>query len=297
MIRRENSRENTWGIVRKIVTKSLIYAVLVLLSLVILIPFYVILITSFKSNMESSHVDFTWWPRMGFHLDGYKKVLFDATGALAGANILRGFVNTLWMNVPMIVVGMFVSAVSAYAFAKMKFKCSNLLFSVLLGSMMVPSSITMVPTYLMFDKLGWIDTPMPIMIPGMFGMATTVFFLRQYFKGISNELIGAAKIDGLGHFRICLLIIIPMSSPALISQFLLNFIGRYNDYLTPLLYLQSDVFITLQLALRNSIGTYSQDWQTIMAGCVVSMVPLMVIYAFTQKLFIKGISMSSGLKG
>lgn len=291
----KNGTSRALKIVRKVIT----YVVLSIFALAVLVPFYVIIITSFKSNAESTGVEFTWWPKEGFFLDGYRKVLFsDASGGgNMGSTILIGFVNTLWMSVPTTLIGVLASAMAAYGFAKLKFRSSNAIFSVLLMTMMLPGAVTMTSTYLIFDKIGWIDTPWPIVIPGMFGAVGAIFFLRQYYMGLPNELLEAARVDGLNEYLIFFKIALPLSKPALITQILFVFIARYNDYLSPLLYLQSPELYTLQIALKFSKGTYYSDWQTIMAGCVVSIVPLLVIYFFMQDFFIKGIAINSGIKG
>lgn len=292
---KKNGTSRALKIVRKVIT----YVVLSIFALAVLIPFYVIIITSFKSNAESTGVEFTWWPKEGFFLDGYRKVLFsDASGGgNMGSTILIGFVNTLWMSIPTTLIGVLASAMAAYGFAKLKFKSSNAIFSVLLMTMMLPGAVTMTSTYLIFDKINWIDTPWPIVIPGMFGAVGAIFFLRQYYMGLPNELLEAARVDGLNEYLIFFKIALPLSKPALITQILFVFIARYNDYLSPLLYLQSPELYTLQIALKFSKGTYYSDWQTIMAGCVVSIVPLLVIYFFMQDFFIKGIAINSGIKG
>lgn len=283
----------------KIIRKIVIYTVLSLFALAVLIPFYVIIITSFKSNAESTGVEFTWWPQQGFFLDGYKKVLFTdvSGGGKKGSTILIGFFNTLWMSVPTTLIGLLTSAFAAYGFAKVKFKSSSLIFSVLMLTMMLPGAVTMTSTYLIYDNIGWIDTPWPIVIPGMFGGIGTIFFLIQYYKGLPNELLETARVDGLNEYQVFFTIALPLSVPALVAQALFMFIGKYNDYLGPLLYLQSPELYTLQIALKFSKGTYSNDWQTIMAGCVVAILPLLVIYFFAQDFFIKGIALNSGIKG
>lgn len=276
-----------------------VYIVLFLFALAVIIPFYVIVITSFKTNAEATGVEFTWWPKEGFHLGGYKKVLFTdvSGGGGAGSTILIGFVNTMWMSIPTTLIGLLSSSLAAYGFAKLKFKSASIIFSVLLMTMMLPGAVTMTSTYLIYDRIGWIDTPWPIIVPGMFGGIGMIFFLRQYYMGLPKELLEAARVDGLNEYLIFFKIALPLSKPALIAQALFSFIGKYNDYIGPLIYLQSPELYTLQIALKFSKGTYTSDWQTIMAGCVVSLAPLLIIYFFAQDFFIKGIAINSGIKG
>lgn len=280
--------------IRKISAKAAVYLILSVAVLAILIPFYVILITSFKTNKEASNMAFSWWPREGFHFDGYKEILFTSRG---GTSIILGLFNTLWMSIPPTLVGLFVSALSAYAYAKVNFKGKNLLFSLQMATMMLPAVITMTSTYLVFDMIGWIDTPLPIVVPGMFGSIGTIFFLRQYFIGIPTDLCDAASIDGAGRFTIFLKIILPLAFPALFAQGLIGFIGRYNDYLAPLLYLKSPEWYTLQIALRFYWGMVVAERQVVMAGAVVAILPLLIVYLFAQNQVISGIQMNAGLKG
>ena len=209
--------------------------------------------------------------------------------------MLRGFINTLIIVIPPTILGLFCSAISAYAFAKLRFKGKNLLFGFLLLTMMIPGTIMLTPSYMIYDMIGWTNTPLPLMIPGMFGAATCVFFMRQFYSGIPTELIEAAKLDGMGYFKIFWKIMVPLSVPALFAQGLLGFIGGYNDYFGPYLYLQDPEWYTLQIALKSFQGSYSSNVPTIMAGSIVALIPTLVIYAVAQNYFIEGIA-TSGMK-
>lgn len=282
---------------KKIIAKVFIYAALILFALWILIPFYIIVITSFKANSESLQPDFTWWPKEGFFLDGYKKVLFsDMSGGGGGmSSVIRGFLNTMWIVLPPTLVGLLLSSLSAYAFAKLRFKGKNVLFSVLLATMMIPSIIMLTPSYMIYDAIGWAQTPLPLMIPGMFGAAACVFFMRQFYMGIPTDLVEAAKLDGMSYPGIFFKIMMPLSVPALLSQGILGFIAGYNDYFGPLIYLQDPALYTLQIALKFFLSTYTTDWQTIMAGAVIALLPTLIIYIVAQKYFVQGIA-TAGMK-
>lgn len=281
---------------RELIAKIITLTALVIMSLFILIPFYVIVITSFKLNEESTGLNFTWWPQDGFHLDGYHNVLFnDASGASGTSSILNGFKNTLIVVLPSAIVGLLISALSAYAFAKINFPGKNILFSVLLVTMMIPGLIMLTPSYLLYDSLYLVDTFFPLMVPGMFGAAACVFFMRQYYYGIPTDLVEAAKIDGMNHLSIFFKIMVPLSTSALIAQGVLGFVGGYNDYFGPLLYLHSPANYTLQIALKFSVSTYGYDWQTVMAGAVIALIPTTIIYIVAQRYFVEGIA-TAGLK-
>lgn len=279
--------------VRRVISKICIYLALIIFAIWILAPFSIVLMTSFKSWLEAIDPEFSFFPKE-FTLEGYKTI-FTYTMSDSMPIVIKGFLNTLLIVLPPTLFGLFFSAMSAYAFAKLRFKGKNALFSILLATMMIPGSIMLTPSYLIYDMIGWVNTPLPLMIPGAFGAATCVFFMRQFYTGIPTELIEAAKLDGMGYFRIFWRIMVPLSVPALFAQGLLGFIGGYNDYFGPYLYLQDEQWMTLQLALTQFQGSYSNDVPTLMAGAVIALIPTLIIYVVAQKYFIEGIA-TTGMK-
>lgn len=281
---------------KRIVGKVLIYLALVIFAIWILAPFSIVIMTSFKTWQEATDPEFSFFPKE-FTFQGYKEVFTytASAGDFPMPVMLRGFINTLIIVIPPTILGLFCSAISAYAFAKLRFKGKNLLFGFLLLTMMIPGTIMLTPSYMIYDMIGWTNTPLPLMIPGMFGAATCVFFMRQFYSGIPTELIEAAKLDGMGYFKIFWKIMVPLSVPALFAQGLLGFIGGYNDYFGPYLYLQDPEWYTLQIALKSFQGSYSSNVPTIMAGSIVALIPTLVIYAVAQNYFIEGIA-TSGMK-
>ena len=281
---------------KRIVGKVLIYLALVIFAIWILAPFSIVIMTSFKTWQEATDPEFSFFPKE-FTFQGYKEVFTytASAGDFPMPVMLRGFINTLIIIIPPTILGLFCSAISAYAFAKLRFKGKNLLFGFLLLTMMIPGTIMLTPSYMIYDMIGWTDTPLPLMIPGMFGAATCVFFMRQFYSGFPTELIEAAKLDGMGYFKIFWKIMVPLSVPALFAQGLLGFIGGYNDYFGPYLYLQDPEWYTLQIALKSFQGSYSSNVPTIMAGSIVALIPTLVIYAVAQNYFIEGIA-TSGMK-
>ena len=183
---------------KNLIASALIYVALILFALWVLLPFSLVLLTSFKGITEANSLDFTWWPKE-FTFQGYEKVIeYDMGSAYEGLPlIVSGFINTLWIVIPPTILGLFSSAISAYAFAKLRFKLRDKMFSLLLATMMIPGTILLTPTYIIYNQIGWVNTPFPLMIPGMFGAATCVFFMRQFYSGIPTEIIEAAAIDGL----------------------------------------------------------------------------------------------------
>lgn len=272
------------------------YVVLAVFALIALIPFYIILVTSFKTQTEAVAIPFTLIPNV-FTFDGYSNVLFrDASGGAMGmSTVLLGFLNTFKTVVPMTIICILTSSLAAFAFAKIDFPCKNLMFTILISSMLIPGVVTLMPSYLIYDTLLLTDTYVPLIVPSMFGTASCVFFLRQFFFGIPDDLLEAARIDGLSTLGICFKIMIPLSKAALFAQAVLIFVGGYNDYFGPLLYLWSPEKYTLQIALMYFVGLYDKDYATMMAGCIIALVPTIALYLICQKSFVEGIA-TSGMK-
>lgn len=285
MIKRRNRKE----ILRKII----IYAGLILFALFVLFPFAIMVISSLK-HKEETIGSFTWWPEMGFTLRGFQNAFEKVASS---TSIVEGFFNTLWIIIPPTVIGLLVSTLAAYAFAKMRFRGKNVMFGLLIATMMVPGIATLVPSYIIWDYLGiTVDAPfVPLMIPGMFGAAACVFFMRQAIFAIPDSIIEASRIDGLGPFGCFVKIVLPLVKPALLSQGVLGFVGGYNDYFGPLIYLKSD-YQTLQIAVSVFSDRYSGDWPSILAANIVAIIPTVLIYIFVQKYFIEGIT-AGGEKG
>ena len=278
---------------KELLRKTIIYAGLVLFSLFVLFPFAIMLISSFK-HKEETIGSFTWWPEMGFTLQGYENAFEKVASS---TSIVEGFFNTLWIIIPPTIIGLLVSTLAAYAFAKLRFRGKKVMFGLLIATMMVPGIATLVPSYIIWDYLGvTIDAPfVPLMIPGMFGAAACVFFMRQAIFAIPDSVIEASRIDGIGPFGCFLKIVLPLVKPALLSQGVLGFVAGYNDYFGPLIYLKSD-YQTLQIAVSVFSDRYSGDWPSILAANVVAIIPTVLIYIFVQKYFIEGIT-AGGEKG
>ena len=278
---------------KELLRKTIIYAGLFLFALFVLFPFAIMLISSFK-HKEETIGQFTWWPEMGFTLDGYKNAFEKVESS---TSIVEGFFNTLWIIIPPTIIGLLVSTLAAYAFAKLRFRGKKVMFGLLIATMMVPGIATLVPSYIIYDYLGiTVDAPFfPLMVPGMFGAAACVFFMRQAIFAIPDSVIEASRIDGIGPFGCFVKIVLPLVKPALLSQGVLGFVAGYNDYFGPLIYLKSD-YQTLQIAVSVFSDRYSGDWPSILAANVVAIIPTVLIYIFVQKYFIEGIT-AGGEKG
>ena len=273
--------------------KLIIYSGLVLFAFFVLFPFAIMVISSLK-HKEETIGGFTWWPKMGLTLRGYANAFKKVASS---TSIIEGFFNTLWIIIPPTLVGLLTSTLSAYAFAKLRFRGKKVMFGLLIATMMVPGIATLVPSYIIWDYLGvTVDAPfVPLMIPGMFGAAACVFFMRQSISAIPDSIIEASRIDGIGTFGCFVRIVLPLIKPALLAQGILGFVGGYNDYFGPLIYLKSD-YQTLQIAVSVFSDRYSGDWPSILAANIVAIIPTVLIYIFVQKYFIEGIT-AGGEKG
>ena len=276
-----------------IIRKCIIYFGLISYAIFVLFPFAIMLLSSLKHKEETIGT-FSWIPQLGLTLRGYLNAFEKVASS---TSIVEGFINTLWIIIPPTVIGLLVSSLSAYAFAKMRFKGKRIMFGLLIATMMVPGIVTLVPSYIIWDYLGiTANAPfIPLMIPGMFGAAACVFFMRQAFYAIPDSIIEAAKIDGLGPFGCFIHIVLPLAKPALLAQGILGFVAGYNDYFGPLIYLKSD-YQTLQIAVSIFSDRYSGDWPSILAANVIAILPTILIYIFAQKYFIEGIT-AGGEKG
>lgn len=273
---------------------------MIIFTLIYLIPFYIVLITSFKAdNQIATQNPFIWFPtgeQLGF--EGYSNIFTMYTSFETGESLITiGLRNTIMIMVPVVLVGMFSSSIAAYAYAKLKFKGKKLMFGILMFSMMLPSIILLIPSYFIYDNMGiTVDMPFfPLIVPPMFGSATCVFFLKGYYESIPNDLLDSAKMDGLGYFSTFCRVIVPLAKPAIFAQALLGTVAVYNDYLLPLTYLVNEKDYTLQIALQMFSTGNNDNLPTVMAGAVISILPILILYFCLQKYFIAGLT-TSGIK-
>ncbi len=282
----------------------LVYAILIIYSLWLLMPFFVILATSFTSNAEYAEATgYIWWPK-NFSFEGYERLFSDDPYMIGGIpSLLRGFLNTMWITLLPLFSSLFMSLLVAYCYSKYNFPCKNLLFMITVTLMFVPTGAFGFVSYMFYQNIGWTEgyaAWLPMIVPGLFASAGTVFFLRPYLEGINKEIIEAAQIDGMGFWQIFFAIIIPLSKPALIAQFIFGFVGGYNNYSGALLYLNDQIesMWTLQLSLQKLIAylstSASGDYAFRCATALMAMLPLIVVYLFCQKFFIEGISFGGG---
>ena len=192
------------------------------------------------------------------------------------------------------VIGNLVSCtLAAYAFARLRARGKNIVFGTVLALLVMPQEVLIIPQYILFTQLGWNNTHLPLMVPAWFGWAFFIFLLRQFFMGIPQELVDAALIDGAGHLQILVRIFVPLSKPALATVAIFAFIGNWNNFLGPLIYLRSEHLHTLPLGMVAFQGAFGNtDWQYMMAIATIALIPVLIIFFFGQKLFVQGIALS-----
>ena len=261
-------------------------AILIPLSIIFLMPFIVMVSTALKTRPQI----FTFPPQL--IPDPIMWENFDAAW-----NDFLPF-NTYLMNSVKItlnnVIANLVSCtLAAYAFARLQARGKNIVFGSVLALLVMPQEVLIIPQYILFTQLGWNNTHLPLMVPAWFGWAFFIFLLRQFFMGIPQELVDAALIDGAGHLRILLFIFVPLSKPALATVAIFAFIGNWNNFLGPLIYLRSERLHTLPLGLQAFQGQFGNtDWHYMMAIATIALIPVLVIFFFGQKLFVQGIALS-----
>jgi multiple sugar transport system permease protein len=277
-------------------TKLLVHVVLVAGSLLCLFPLLWMVMTSLKPIKETMILPPQWLPTH-WQWVNYPKAVFYQRDVLGYIPFLRYGLNTLYlavMSVPGVVLS---NALVAYGFARIPFRGRETFFALTLATMMIPFPVTMVPMYVLYRHLHWIGTFRPLWVGAWFGGAFNIFLLRQFFRSIPEELSDAARVDGASELRIFWQIILPLARPALAVVALFHFMWVWNDFLGPLIYLQDQKQFTLALGLQAYQSQHGgTEWNMLMAAATIMVTPVIVLYFFTQKTFIQGITVT-GLKG
>ncbi|MEC0369789.1 carbohydrate ABC transporter permease [Paenibacillus chibensis] len=268
--------------------RMLTFLLLIVGAAIVLVPLLWTVSTSLKSPAEVFQDSFI--PKV-WHWENYK----NAVTAVPFFLFLK---NTLIILIPVMIGTVFSSALCAYGFARFSFKGKRFLFLVLLATMMLPGQVTMIPMFIMFKEAGWVDTFLPLIIPSFFGGgAFNIFLIRQFMRGIPKDLDEAAFMDGASRWSIFTRIMLPLSKPPLIAVAIFTFMGVWNDFQGPLIYLNTNTKYTLALGLSMFKGLYNVEWNMLMAATVLIMLPAIIVFFFLQKYFIEGISLSSAMKG
>lgn len=268
----------------------LTYLIITVGAVILVFPYVWMILTSFKTPAEALSLELKLFPSK-FVLDAYKNLWEDIP-------FLSGVKQTLKIEFSVIIVGTFVSAMAAFSFAKLKLRFKNFWMLFLMSGMMVPYAALMMPQYRTFQKLNMTNTLWPLILPGFFGNVSMIFFLTQYMKGISNSFFEAAKIDGAGEMKQFLIIMLPLVKTAIAAQVIFWFVGIWNDFFAPEIYLDNTDKMTLQPLLQriNANNKNGGNYPTMMAGAVLASLPMLVIYTTCQKFFIESLAIS-GVKG
>ena len=265
-----------------------VFLILLLGSFVLLTPLWWMISTSLKSTQEILQFPPSFFPKQ-FHFSNYIE-------AWKTGDFTRWSMNTLLIAVASTVGNVLINSFVAYGFAKVRFKGRNALFVLVLSTMIIPGFVTLIPQYILFSKLGWVNTYLPLIVPAFLGSAFNIFLIRQFMMTVPNEIIEAAFMDGASHFRIWWSIVMPLVKPALLTVGIFSFTGAWNDLLTPLLYLSDEKLYTLQLGLQTFKGSVQTQWNYLMAMSVMVLIPIILIFFLFQSYFIKGSNLSAGLK-
>jgi multiple sugar transport system permease protein len=283
----DNERERPSHRFRGAAGKAAAYALLLAMTALMLLPFVWMLSASLKLDKDVFRFPIAWIPpapQWGNYVRIWTRVPF-----------LTFFRNTATLTVTITLLQLASSSLAAYAFAKLQFKGRDFLFLGYIASIAIPWQIYMVPQFIMMRRLDLVDTHLALILLQAFS-AFGVFLLRQFFISIPNELSDAARIDGLSEYGLFFRIILPLSKPALATLTIFTFVGVWNDFMGPLIYLNSESKKTIQLGLRMFIQQYSADYALIMAASLVSLVPVIILFLAFQRFFVEGIA-TTGIKG
>ncbi|MEJ5202471.1 MAG: carbohydrate ABC transporter permease [Anaerolineales bacterium] len=273
-------RRNIWN--------AMIYALLIAGSLMFLLPLFWAFSSSLKPDYQIFKIPPQWIPspvRWQNYSEAWTYVPFG-----------RFMLNTLIIAAGAITGNLLSCTVIAYGFARLRAPGKNTLFILMLSTMMLVEPVRIIPMYIEFKTLGWIDTFLPMIVPAFFGSPFYIFLLRQFFMNIPKDLSDAALIDGASHLQILWRIILPISKPALAAVAIFNFQGVWNDFLYPLVFLHRHTNFTIALGLNFFRSSYSIQWGNLMAASMMALLPMVVVFFFAQRYFIEGISFS-GIKG
>lgn len=271
---------------KKIVKSGFLHIVVYAAAIITVAPFIWMILTSFKSLGEILQTPPTFFPTK-FHFDNYVR-------AFSAAPFGRYYFNSIFVSVCVTLGQLITCSTAAFAFSRLKFKGRDVLFFLFLATMMVPPQVTMIPSFMILYWLGWINSYKALIIPGL-ASAFGTFLLRQFFMTIPKELEEAAYIDGCSKFGVLWRVIIPLAKPALAALAVFTFMAAFNDFLWPLIVVNSQSLRTVPLGLAVFRDRYTSEWDKLMAASVAATVPILAIFFFAQKYFIKGITFS-GLK-
>jgi multiple sugar transport system permease protein len=263
------------------VTHLALYATLITGSVLMVTPFLVMLLVSLFPNEAFLARRFPIQQlTLGNYLETFRVVPFG-----------RYFVNSTIVTVAVTVLQILISSLAAFAFARLRFRGREVIFGFYLATLMIPAQVTLIPNFLIVKSLGWYDTYLALIVPGLFSALST-FLLRQYYRSIPLDLDEAARMDGASSLHIWWKVIVPLSWPVMAALAIFTFQATWNDFLWPLVVTGSDTMRTIPIGLSYFVGQYGTAWNLLMAGSVVSLLPVLVIYLLAQRTFVQGITLT-----
>ncbi len=263
-------------------------ALLILVTILYMLPFLWMLSTSLKADQDL----YLFPPK----LIPIPPVFQNYKNATEYFPFFRYFGNSLIITFGTVVGTLLSCPLVAYSFSKLHWKGRDLFFYIMIGSIMLPFAATMIPQFIIFKKLGWVNTFLPLIVPSFFGTPLYIFLLRQFFQTIPDELLDAARVDGASEIQIYSRIMLPLSKPVLLLIMLFQFLASWNNYLGPLIYLTDENKYPLSLGLPQFLNRYGTHWNWMMAAGTISIIPTLIFFFFAQKYLIEGIKLS-GIKG
>jgi multiple sugar transport system permease protein len=275
--------------VRKTAREIVWHLVLAIFGLSMLLPFLFALSTSLKETGK----EFTWPPQWIPH----PVVWHNYVRAMTVLPFHLFLKNTLVITLAATAGSILTASLAGFAFARLQFPARNFLFGMCLSSLMLPYAVTMIPQFILFKSIGWVDTLLPLIVPFWFGGgAFFIFLCRQFFMTIPYEYDDAARIDGAGEWQIWARVMLPLSRPVLATIALFSFVNHWNDFMGPLIYLHTMEKRTIAVGLRTFVGMEGTDWNYLMAAAVATTIPILILFFSAQRYFVKGVVMS-GLAG
>lgn len=271
----------------KKISKSVSYLLIILLAIVSLFPILWMVSTAFKSKSMAFARPPVWIPN--------PVTTENFTRVYESVPFMKYFANSVFVTVSVVAGQLALGLPAAYGFARLKFKGRDTMFLILLSGLMVPQIVQMIPQYLMIQKLNWIDTYSAVLVPQIFSNVLGIFLLKQFLMGIPRELEEAAKIDGAGVLRIFFSVIVPQVKPIMATVGVMSFLKAWNNFLWPLVVINSPDKQVLTVGLQVLQGQFISDWSGIMAGATITLLPMLLVYLFAQKYFVQSIYLS-GIK-
>jgi multiple sugar transport system permease protein len=272
----------------KLTQTIILHVILGLGAFAMAFPFLWMILTSFKDISQTFLIPPKWIPNPW--------VWENYPNSLQALPFGRAYFNSFYISIIVVGVSLITASMAAYAFAKISFPGREPLFLLFLATMMVPGQVTIIPLFLIMKALGWVDTHYAIIVPGALFNAFAVFLLRQFIRGIPKEMEEAATIDGCSRWRIYWQIILPLLVPAMSALGIFLFLGSWNNFFGPLIFLNSPQLFTVPLMLNQFRGQYTVDWTLLMAGSAIAVIPVLVVYIILQRRIIEGITLT-GLTG